>query len=190
MTPTERLTWDEYFMGVALLTALRSPDPSTKMGCVIVDEDNTIVSTGYNAFPRGIRQDDTERFNDKEEKYRMIVHSEANALMNAARQGRSCKGCSIYIPWFPCQECAKLIIQSGINKVCTLGGLGRQDWAASFKVAEQLFIESGVTYYQAGVTQVMSKDFAEDIDKWVGSVFIPTVMKGEVWWRSIGDRLK
>lgn len=111
------LTWDEYFMGLAHLSALRSKDPSTAVGAAIVDENHRVVSVGYNGFPKGC-DDDTfpwEREGDfLETKYAFVVHAELNAILNSPR---SVSGCSIYVSLFPCNECAKAIIQSGIKRI-------------------------------------------------------------------------
>lgn len=110
-----RLSWDDYFMSLAVLTSMRSQDPSTKCGSVVVDNDNIVVSLGYNGFVRGF--DDPERWNNKEAKYDRIIHSEANAILNAASNGRSVKGCTLYVTWIPCSKCALMIAQSGIKRV-------------------------------------------------------------------------
>ncbi len=111
------LTWDEYFMGLAHLSALRSKDPSTQVGAAIVDENHRVVSVGYNGFPKGC--DDDEYPWDREggvldTKYAFVVHAELNAILNSPR---SVQGCTIYVSLFPCNECAKAIIQSGIKRV-------------------------------------------------------------------------
>ena len=117
----EYINWDEYFMGVALLAAERSKDPSTQVGACIVDGDNRILSTGYNGFPRGC-SDDVYPWNRNEElgetKYPFVVHAELNAILN--NRGKSLAGAKIYVGLFPCHECAKAIIQSGIEEVIYL----------------------------------------------------------------------
>ena len=115
------ISWDEYFMGVALLAAERSKDPSTQVGACIVDENNRILSTGYNGFPRGC-SDDIFPWNrneaDGETKYPFVVHAELNAILNT--RGKSLVGSRVYVGLFPCHECAKAIIQSGIKEVVYL----------------------------------------------------------------------
>ena len=111
------LSWDEYFMGIAFLSALRSKDPSTQVGACIVDEDKKIIGIGYNGFPMGSSDDDlswdkTGEYLDT--KYPYVVHAELNAILNSIK---SLKGCTIYVSLFPCNECAKAIVQSGIKKV-------------------------------------------------------------------------
>lgn len=109
------LSWDEYFMGIALLAAQRSKDPSTQVGACIVSEDNIIISTGYNGMPKGCSDDEYpwER-EGKDTKYPYVVHAELNAILNA--HGRSLQGSKLYVTLFPCNECAKAIIQSGVKE--------------------------------------------------------------------------
>ena len=113
------LSWDEYFMGVAMLAAGRSKDPNTQVGACIVSPENIIISTGYNGMPKGC-SDDTfpwERTGE-ETKYPFVVHAELNAILNA--NGRDLRGSRLYVALFPCNECAKAIIQSGVKEVLYL----------------------------------------------------------------------
>jgi len=115
------ISWDEYFMGVALLAAQRSKDPSTQVGACIVDNDKRILSTGYNGFPHGCSDDDFPWNRDEkkgETKYPFVVHAELNAILNAS--GKSLAGSKLYVALFPCHECAKAIIQSGVREVVYL----------------------------------------------------------------------
>ena len=115
------ISWDEYFMGVAVLAAQRSKDPSTQVGACIVDNDKRIISTGYNGFPHGCSDDDFPWNRDKskgETKYQFVVHAELNAILNAG--GRPLFGSTVYVALFPCNECAKAIIQAGIKEVIYL----------------------------------------------------------------------
>ncbi len=111
------IMWDEYFMGVAMLSALRSKDPSTQVGACIVSQDNKILSMGYNGFPLGCSDDDFPWNRESEDpydsKYFYSTHSELNAILNY--RGGSLEGSKIYVTLFPCNECAKAIIQSGIK---------------------------------------------------------------------------
>ncbi len=119
MKRKDYISWDEYFMGVALLAAKRSKDPNTQVGACIVSEDNIILSTGYNGFPAGCSDDEYPWARDGEEtKYPYVVHAELNAILNS--NGKSLRGASIYVALFPCNECAKAIIQSGIKEVVYL----------------------------------------------------------------------
>jgi dCMP deaminase len=111
------LTWDEYFMGLAHLSALRSKDPNTQVGAAIVDENHRVVSVGYNGFPTGCSDDVFPWDRDAkglDSKYLYVVHAELNAILNASRP---LHGCTIYVSLFPCNECAKAIIQCGIKRI-------------------------------------------------------------------------
>ena len=111
------LTWDEYFMGLAHLSALRSKDPNTQVGAAIVDENHRVVSVGYNGFPTGVSDDEfpwSREGGVLTSKYAFVVLAELNAILNSQR---SVRGCTIYVSLFPCNECAKAIIQSGIKKI-------------------------------------------------------------------------
>ena len=113
------ISWDEYFMGVAKLAAHRSKDPSTQVGACIVSPENIIISTGYNGMPQGCNDDEFPWNRDGEEtKYPYVVHAELNAILNAT--GRDLRGSRIYVALFPCNECAKAIIQSGVKEVVYL----------------------------------------------------------------------
>ena len=111
------ISWDDYFMGLAHLSALRSKDPNTQVGAAIIDNENRVVSIGYNGMPRGC---DDEKMPWGREggfldtKYAFVVHAELNAILNSPR---SVKDCTVYVSLFPCNECAKAIIQSGIKKI-------------------------------------------------------------------------
>ena len=115
------ISWDEYFMGVALLASQRSKDPSTQVGACIVDGGKRILSTGYNGFPMGCSDDEFPWNRDEklgETKYNFVVHAELNAILNAG--GKSLVGSRIFVSLFPCHECAKAIIQSGVKEVVYL----------------------------------------------------------------------
>ncbi len=113
------ISWDEYFMGIALLSSKRSKDPSTQVGACIVNAANRIVSVGYNGFPRGCSDEefpwDRTADNQNDTKYPFVCHAELNAILNS--YGREMNGSRIYVALFPCNECAKAIIQSGISEV-------------------------------------------------------------------------
>ena len=116
---TDYISWDEYFMGVAILSGMRSKDPSTQVGCCIVSQDNKILSMGYNGLPIGCSDDEfpweRDGENPLETKYVYVAHSELNAILNY--RGGSLEGAKLYVCLFPCNECAKAIIQSGIKEV-------------------------------------------------------------------------
>ena len=131
--------WDKRFIELAKLVGSWSKDPSTQVGAVIVDENNRIVSVGYNGFPRGI--EDNKRLLDREEKYDIIVHAEANALMFS---NKSVEGCTLYAwPFQPCSRCAGLIIQSGVKRVVSVVQQ-EERWKKNFMLARQLFEESDI----------------------------------------------
>ena len=112
------ITWDEYFMGVAQLSSMRSKDPNTQVGACIVSKDHKILSMGYNGFPCGCADEDFpwEREGEKlDTKYPFVTHGELNAILNY--RGGSLEGTTLYVSLFPCNECAKAIIQAGIRRV-------------------------------------------------------------------------
>ncbi|MBO4872909.1 MAG: dCMP deaminase family protein [Lachnospiraceae bacterium] len=112
------ISWDEYFMGVAMLSAARSKDPNTQVGACIVSQDNKILSMGYNGFPIGCSDDEFPWNRDGEpydSKYFYTTHSELNAILNY--RGGSLEGSKLYVTLFPCNECAKAVIQSGIKTI-------------------------------------------------------------------------
>lgn len=118
MKRTDYISWDEYFMGIALLSAKRSKDSNTQVGACIVSDENKILSVGYNGMPTGCNDDEMpwEREGEPlETKYPFVCHAELNAILN--RSSGSLKNARIYVSLFPCNECAKAIIQSGIKEV-------------------------------------------------------------------------
>lgn len=141
------ISWDEYFMGIALLSAQRSKDPSTQVGACIVDEQNRIVGAGYNGAPRGMLDDDFPwaREGDFENtKYAYVCHAELNAILNSTKE--SLNGCTIYVALFPCNECAKAIVQSGIKRVVYLSD--KYADLPSSKVSRKILQISGVEVVQ------------------------------------------
>ncbi len=113
------ISWDEYFMAIAKLAGMRSKDPNTQVGACIVSQDNKILSIGYNGFPVGCSDDDfpweRESDNPLDTKYYYVTHSELNAILNF--RGTTLEGSKLYVSLFPCNECAKAIIQSGIREI-------------------------------------------------------------------------
>ena len=137
------ISWDEYFMGVALLSAQRSKDPNTQVGACIVNPDRKIVGVGYNGFPSGCNDDELpwERegaFLDT--KYPYVCHAELNAILNSI--SRDLKGCSIYVALFPCNECAKAIIQAGIKEIVYLSD--KYDGTDSVVASKRMLNQAGV----------------------------------------------
>lgn len=137
------ISWDEYFMGVAMLAAKRSKDPNTQVGACIVSQDNIILSTGYNGFPKGCSDDEFpwER-EGNETKYPFVVHAELNAILNC--NGKSLTGSKIYVALFPCNECAKAIIQSGIGEVIYLSD--KYASTAATLASKRMLDAAGVSY--------------------------------------------
>ena len=112
------ISWDEYFMGIALMSAKRSKDPNTQVGCCLVSPDKRIMSMGYNGMPSGCDDDEypwEREGSTLETKYAFVCHAELNAILN--NRAGSLEGCTAYVTLFPCNECAKSIIQSGIKEV-------------------------------------------------------------------------
>ncbi|PKM62955.1 MAG: cytidine deaminase [Firmicutes bacterium HGW-Firmicutes-21] len=146
MKRTDYISWDEYFMGISLLAAMRSKDPSTQVGACIVNDDNIIISTGYNGFPKGCDDDvfpwERENCETNKTKYPYVVHAELNAILNSG--GRALKGARIYVALFPCNECAKAIIQSGIKEVVYLSDKYAE--TDSVKASKHMFDNAGVAY--------------------------------------------
>lgn len=147
------MNWVEYFKSIAEVVKLKSKDNSTQIGSVIVGRDNEILSTGYNSFPKGL-DDNKEERQMRPEKYFWMVHSEVNAIYNAAKIGVSLNNSTIYITsGVPCADCAKAIINSGIKtvfckKVCTTKN--KDKWDESQKIALVMLSECGVEviYYE------------------------------------------
>ncbi len=141
------ISWDEYFMGIALMSALRSKDPSTQVGACISDSEHKVVSIGYNGMPMGCDDDICPWGVGEglESKYLYVCHAELNAILNT-RDGSALRGCHLYVSLFPCNECAKAIIQSGIKEVVFLSDKYADQ--VSFKASKRLFDMAGVTYRQ------------------------------------------
>ncbi|MCK9191272.1 MAG: dCMP deaminase family protein [Sphaerochaetaceae bacterium] len=137
------LSWDEYFMGLAMLSSMRSKDPSTQVGACIVNKEKKIVGIGYNGFPIGCEDDvfPWEREGEwGETKYPYVCHAELNAILNS--NSIDLKGSSIYVGLFPCNECAKAIIQSGIKEVVYLSD--KYEKASSTIASKKMMVASGV----------------------------------------------
>ena len=143
---TDYISWDEYFMGIAVLSGKRSKDPSTPVGSCIVDrKNNRILSVGYNGFPFGCSDDEFpwEREGDVLcTKYPYVVHAELNAILN--NRGVSLDGSKIYTALFPCNECAKAIIQSGIKEVIYLSD--KYADTDNVKASKRMFDKAGVIF--------------------------------------------
>jgi dCMP deaminase len=110
------MDWHEYFFSLIPVLASKSKDPSSKVSCIFVGKNNEILATGFNGFPIGVN-DDPARYNDRETKYLYVVHSEINAICIAARNGISLEGSTLYLEWYPCNECTKAIISVNCKKI-------------------------------------------------------------------------
>ena len=145
MKRQDYLSWDEYFMGIAVLSAMRSKDPSTQVGACIVNSDKRILSMGYNGMPRCCSDDvfPWEREGDPlNSKYLFVCHAELNAILNCAMG--SVRGCTVYTTLFPCNECAKAIIQAGITEVVYMSD--KYATTDSTLASKKMFDTAGVKY--------------------------------------------
>ena len=166
MKRTDYINWDEYFMGIAMLAARRSKDPNTQVGACIVSQDNIIISTGYNGMPKGCSDDvfpwDRSGENEAATKYPYVVHAELNAILNAS--GRDLRGSRIYVALFPCNECAKAIIQSGIKEVIYLSDK-YHDTMLNL-VSKRMLSAAGVKFTQLKTTvKSITLDFTPEEEK-------------------------
>lgn len=144
---TEYISWDEYFMGVAMLSGMRSKDPNTQVGACIVSQDHKILSMGYNGFPIGCSDDEfpwAREGEPLESKYLYATHSELNAILNY--RGGSLEGATLYVSLFPCNECAKAIIQAGIKTV--VYDCDKYKDTPSVLASKRMMDAAGVRYYQ------------------------------------------
>ena len=165
MKRTNYINWDEYFMGIAMLAAKRSKDPNTQVGACIVSDDNIIISTGYNGMPKGCSDDvfpwDREGQQDMT-KYPYVVHAELNAILNA--NGRDLRGSRIYVALFPCNECAKAIIQSGVKEVLYLSDKYKD---TMLNLASKRMLEAAGVKYTKLTTSIdsITLDFIPEEDR-------------------------
>ena len=152
MKRSDYISWDEYFMGLAVLSSRRSKDPGTQVGACIVNTRNKVVGMGYNGLPIGCSDDDfpwTKQGDFLNTKYPYVCHAELNAILNNV--GVDLNGCRIYATLFPCNECAKAIIQSGIKEVIYLSDKYAEN--DDVKVSKKVFDTAGVTYRKVEVTR-------------------------------------
>ena len=139
---TDYISWDEYFMAVAKLAGMRSKDPNTQVGACIVSKNNKILSMGYNGFPKGCSDDEfpwAREGDELETKYAFVTHSELNAILNYRG---NLEGSKLYVSLFPCNECAKAIIQAGIKKI--VYGDNKYDGTPSVIASKRMFKAAGV----------------------------------------------
>mgnify|MGYP001164258022 FL=1 len=138
------ISWDEYFMGIAILSSQRSKDPNTQVGACIVNPDKKIVGVGYNGFPTGVNDDELPWAREGaylDTKYPYVCHAELNAILNSI--SRDLKGCTVYVALFPCNECAKAIIQSGIKEIVYLSD--KYDGTDSVIASKRMLTQAGVS---------------------------------------------
>ena len=161
MKREDYINWDEYFMGIALLTAMRSKDPNSQVGACIVSPENKILSLGYNGMPMGCSDDEMpwEREGAPlQTKYMYVCHAELNAILNASGDLR---GCRVYVALFPCNECAKAIIQSGIKEVVYISDKYRD--TDSVRASKRMFDAAGVKYKKLEIKRdKLVIDFSEN----------------------------
>ena len=151
MKRQDYISWEEYFMGVAILSAQRSKDSSTQVGACIVSPDRKILSVGYNGMPIGCSDDEMPWEREGElldTKYAYVCHAELNAILN--NDGRSLKGTTIYVTLFPCNECAKAIIQCGIKEIVYMED--KYADADNYIAAKRMLDMAGVKYRQYQVS--------------------------------------
>ena len=141
--------WDEYFLRMTVLVASKSKDPSTQSGCVIVGPDCDVRSTGYNGLPRNCNDNVAER-TERPAKYLWYEHSERNAIYSAAKCGTPLNGCTAYINWHPCADCARGLIQAGITRIVAFETPERlrERWEGHIAVSSEMMYESGVSYVE------------------------------------------
>ena len=147
MKRNDYISWDEYFMGIAILSAQRSKDSNTQVGACIVNEEKKIVSVGYNGMPTGCDDDQMpwEREGDSslDTKYPFVCHAELNAILNC---NTDLHGCTLYVTLFPCNECAKAIIQSGIRRIVYLDN--KYAGTDAIRASEMMFRMTGIACEQ------------------------------------------
>lgn len=151
------INWDEYFMGIAKLSAQRSKDPNTQVGACIVSNDNRILSCGYNGAPNGFHDDHfpwKREGNPLNTKYMYVCHAEFNAILNFRGNRRDFDGAKLYVDLFPCHECAKAIIQSGIKKV--IYSSDKYNGTDSNLASKKLFSECGVDYVKLTSNRIIN----------------------------------
>jgi len=136
--------WDARFMGLARYVGSWSKDRSTKVGCVIVGPANEVRAIGYNGFVRGLDDSDEAR-HERPAKYQWTEHAERNAIYHAAQVGSPLRGCRMYVPWFPCMDCARAIVQCGlVELIAQQPDLNDPRWGGDFRSSVEMLAEAGV----------------------------------------------
>ena len=149
------VSWDEYFMGIALLSCERSKDPNTKVGACIVDENKKVVSIGYNGMPSGCDESQLSwnRGEGLDSKYLYVCHAEFNAILNT-RNGSALRGCTLYVTLFPCNECTKAIIQTGIKEVVYISN--KYENTTGVQASKRMLLLAGVKirHYEGRIPEI------------------------------------
>jgi dCMP deaminase len=161
------LYWDEYFMGIALLASARSKDPHNRVGACIANDENKILSVGYNGLPRGMNDDNFDWLSTGEKtgikkniKDYYVVHAERNAILNSRGNVDDLKGSTLYVTWFPCTECTKEIIQAGIKKVVYLRMYSKKELVEISKI---MLESAGVEVISYSELYDFSKEEIDDV---------------------------
>lgn len=153
--------WNVAFMQQAQLMSTRSKDPSTKVGCIIVSPDRFVLSEGYNGFPRGVA-DTPERLNNRAQKYPRVVHAEANAIINAGRNGAKIDNGILFVTQPPCSNCAKMIAQAGIREVFYIdlekSKVDIASWREELAISFDIFNEVGIKYHAIPKEYLLTKE--------------------------------
>lgn len=149
------ISWDEYFMGIAWLSAMRSKDPNTKVGACIVDSDHKVVSIGYNGMPAGLPEEELSwnKGEGLDSKYLYVCHAEFNAILNT-RNGSALRGCTLYVTLFPCNECTKAIIQTGIKEVVYISN--KYENTTGVQASKRMLLLAGVKirHYEGRIPEI------------------------------------
>ncbi len=150
------ISWDEYFMGIALLSSERSKDPNTKVGACIVDENKKVVSIGYNGMPSGCDESQLSwnRGEGLDSKYLYVCHAEFNAILNTRNGTSALRGCTLYVTLFPCNECTKAIIQTGIKEVVYISN--KYEDTVGVQASKRMLLLAGVKirHYEGRIPEI------------------------------------
>lgn len=161
------MSWDVYFMSVAILSSFRSKDPKTQNGACIVNKDKRIIGVGYNGLPTGLDDDNTQFWNDSDDsdivnsKHSYVVHAEANAIYN--RNEVKGKNSTLYVTFFPCRECAKAILQNNIKKVVYLNR--KEHHTEINRTVETMFENAGIEHINFNNLELKDRKFIDDLLK-------------------------
>ncbi len=150
------VSWDEYFMGIALLSCERSKDPNTKVGACIVDENKKVVSIGYNGMPSGCDESQLSwnRGEGLDSKYLYVCHAEFNAILNTRNGTSALRGCTLYVTLFPCNECTKAIIQTGIKEIVYISN--KYEDTVGVQASKRMLLLAGVKirHYEGRIPEI------------------------------------